>query len=388
MQGARSGSTSFTRRFLITALFAATACSLEGEGTGSGTAEVDDDPVDTPTAARGDGGLDAALDANTKPPPDEPPVDAARDAFVPVGDAALDAQAPRDASPDAHVVDAGEVDAGPPCSVAGNYAALVDFNVAWIPTTIGGVLPVLEGGAGSIRMFALARLDALGSAIIEPCGTTVPDFEGTDVVGGELYGGDVPVAAWDAVTMPSFNTRWATFCNRPGCGYQGDEATFVIGARPVVAAAVWPPQGGWVSSGQFEATDDDNDGQPGLTMITRGPPVTDAAGRPYAFPPVGVASFGRARKLHLAMSLRVKLMGTLETCDAIGGVSSAADVHVSAVGCTGVLEGEAEEKLCAPETAQFVDTNLPMWTVKSSSFKMKRLPPGGGCYTARALLSQ
>jgi hypothetical protein len=367
----------------VSAWFA--ACSLQGEGTGPIAPE---DDVDAPSGMRRDGGLDAAIDARSKPPPDDPPpADATTlDAFVPVGDAALDARVQPDASRDA-AADASAPDAaGPVCSLPGAFAALVDFNVEWIPTTLGGVLPVLKGGQGRIRMYAMVKLDAAGSALVEPCGTSVPDFEGADIVGAELYGGDIPVAAWDATTMPSFRSRWATFCDRPGCGYQADEATLVIGARPLYEDAIWPPQGGWAESGEYEATDDDNDGSPGLTMITRGPPMTNAEGRPYSFPPVGIAQYGRARKLHLAMSLRVKLSGTLQTCDEISGVSTAADVHVSAVGCTGVLDGDAEELVCAPETSQFVDANLPMWTVKDSTFKMGRLPPGAGCYTVRTLL--
>jgi hypothetical protein len=384
MQCARSGSISFLCMLAVSAWFA--ACGLQGEGTGPIAPDDDDD---APTGVRRDGGLDAAVDARTKPTPDDPPpVDATvADAFIPVGDASFDARVPPpDASHDA-AVDTGAPDAaGPVCSVPGSYAALVDFNVAWIPTTLGGVLPVLKGGQGSIRMIATVKLDATGGALVEPCGTTVPDFEGADIVGAELYGGDIPVEAWDAVTMPSFRTRWATSCDRPGCSYLGDEATLVIGARPVAEGALWPAPGAWVESGQYEATDDDDDGRPGLTMITRGPPMTNADGRPYSYPPVGIAQFGRARKLHLAMSLRVKLSGTLHTCDEISGSSSSAEVHVSAIGCTGVLEGDVEELLCDPETSRFVDKNLPMWTVNDSAFKMVRLPPGGGCYTARTLL--
>ncbi|MET0287231.1 MAG: hypothetical protein ABW352_22290 [Polyangiales bacterium] len=392
MQCARSGSTQSRRpRALALLLIALAACSLNGEGTGGDRAPVDDEEdIDDPMASRRDAGVDAMADARTQPPKPEP--DAARDAFVPPSDAALDARAPVDASADAALadaeVDAGPVDAGPACVVAGNYAALVDFNVEWIPTTLGGVLPVLKGGQGSIRMFATVRLDANGSSVVEPCGTTVPDFEGTPIVGGELYGGDIPVAAWDAPAMPSFPTRWSTVCDRPGCGYLGEETNFVIGARAVTPNAPWPLQGGWIESGQYEATDDDGDGRPGLTMITRGPPKVNPAGRPYAFPPVGLATYGRARKLSLAMQLRVKLSGALQSCDLITGSSSTAEAHVSAVGCTGVYDMTTDELDCAPEVAQFVDTNLPMWTVKGATFKMQRLPPGGGCYTARTLLTQ
>jgi hypothetical protein len=310
---------------------------------------------------------------------------------------AVDARAPdtlndarvamRDAASDAAHADAARADAGPSCALSGSFAALVDFDVAWVPTTIAGFLPVLEGGRGSIRMYATVRLDALGNAVVKPCGTTVPDFEGTDPVGGELYGGDIPNAAWDAPSMPSFTTRYAMSCATPGCGYVGQESTFVIGARSL-GSGLWPTAGGWSASGEFEATDDDGDGRSGITMITRGPPQTDDAGRPYAYPPVGVAQYGRARKLMLAMSLRVKLDGTLRTCDLIEGSSSKAEVHVSAIGCTGVLDGDSQEIECSADVASFVDANLPVWTVQSASFKMMRLPQGAGCYYARTILMQ
>jgi hypothetical protein len=396
MQCARSGSTSATPVVGLSVLFLAlAACSLNGEATGGGPTptDVDGDDLDAPMASRRDGGVDASTDARANPPPLR---DAEGDALVAPVDAAVDARAPADASVDVGAdaappdgaVEAGAPDAGPTCVVAGNYAALVDFNVEWVPTTLGGVLPVLEGGQGSIRMFATVRLDANGSSVVEPCGTTVPDFEGTPLVGGELYGGDIPVAAWDAPSMPNFATRWTTVCDRPGCGYLGEETNFVIGARALTPNAPWPLQGGWAESGQYEATDDDADGRLGLTMITRGPPKVNAAGRAYSFPPVGLATYGRARKLMLAMQLRVKLSGALQSCDLITGSSSSAEAHVSAVGCTGVYDMTTEELDCAPEVAQFVDRNLPMWVVKGATFKMQRLPPGGGCYTARTLLTQ
>lgn len=408
MQCARPGSHSVANnslRGLVVAAWVVSlgACSLQGEGTGRTQISAgDDSEIDSPTGARRDAGLDAAADARATPanPRDASPdaeggkTDAGEDRDAeadagPAGDAGSDAEVAPDAHvADAQVADAKVPDAGPACDMPGTYAARMDFDVKWVPTTLGGVLPVLKGGQGLITMFATVRLAASGASVVVPCGTTVPDFESTDVVGAELYGGDIPVTAWDAPTMPSYSTHWATSCDRPGCSYAGDEATFVIGARPSVASALWPAQGGWDASGQYEATDDDNDGRPGITMITRGPPMTNVDGREYSFPPVGLAQYGRARKLMLAMSLRLKLAGELESCDAIKGRSSDAEVHVSAIGCTGVYDMQADELVCAPEVAQFVDTNLPMWTVQGASLTMRRLPPGGGCYTARALLSE
>ncbi len=394
MQCAPSGSSSKTLHVLaVLTLVFGSGCSLQGEATGSRTPAVSGDDGEDPAAddvevdqgrptgsrrdAGRDGGLDAAADARV-------PRDASKDAAALDAEVEVDARA--DATVDAHV-EAGAVDAGPPCSVAGSYAGLLDFNVQWVPTSIGGVLPVLMGGSGSIRLFSTVQLDANGGAVVQPCGTTVPDFEGTEVVGAELYGGDIPVAAWDAPSMPKFATRWSTVCDRPGCGYLGPQTTFVLGARAAGDAGVWPTQGSW-STGSYVTSDDDGDGFPGITMLTRGPPMTNLEGRPYAYPPVGVASYGRARKLRLAMQLRVQLQGVLQTCDLIGGSSTNADVHVSAVGCTGVLDTDSTEQECPPEVAQFVDQNLPMWTVRGATFKMMRLPPGGGCYTARAILTQ
>jgi hypothetical protein len=365
MQWARS-----RRAIFAFAAVSSSACSLSGEGTGESALLRDAAPL----VPRRDGGLDATIESSSVADAEpETPEPLARDA-------SSDARPPGDAGSDADA-------AGSVCTVAGDYAAQLDFRVEWGTTTLGGIFPVLQAGQGSMRLFAAVHLDPSGAAVLEPCGVTVPDFAGTLLVGGELYGGEVPTTAWDASTMPSFESRWSETCDGPTCDYSVDPVTFLLGARQVGATGAWPGQGAWTASGQYQATDDDNDGSPGLTMLTKGPPLTTADGKPYSFPPVGLANVGRSRKLRLAMLFRAGMAGTTQACGVSSGMSKASDLHVSAVGCTRQPDGATQEVACTASVAQFVDANLPKWTLADTTYKMVRMPSAGSCAAVRQLLT-
>jgi hypothetical protein len=391
----------------LSALLWLAGCSLDNTGTG-GEIVPPDDALGQPAGERRDASADNSkadggkLDARTPavdgrvPPVDATAADATAVVVPPPPDAEVtstDAQVIRDARvADARVVDAAPdpaVDAGPMCDLAGSFGVRMDMDVKWGPVVLAGFVPVLQPGRGNMRVYLTAHTDAAtGGRLVEPCGLEVPDFQGTQAFGNELYGGDIPKAAWDARTMPSWNSRWTAACNYPGCAYDSDAMDVVLGARFTGTGSVlWPAPGGWGASGMFEGVDDDSDGKPGITMITRGPNETSPGGRLYSYPPVGFADFGRARTLQLAAQLRMKFGGMLQSCDQISGTVPAAEVHISAVGCTGVLSGETMEEPCAPEVTQFVDSNLPVWTVQSATFQMVRLPMGAGCYTTRAVLA-
>jgi hypothetical protein len=391
----------------LSALLCLAGCSLDNSGTGVDV--VPDDDLDQPAGERRDasaasGKADGGKVDGGKRDPRAPAVDGR---VPPVDATAADATAVAAPLPpdvevtppgaqgvsDAHVADTGvvdaAVDAGPTCDLAGSFGVRVDMDVKWGPVVLAGFVPVLQPGRGNMRAYLTVNTkEATGGSLVEPCGLDVPDFQGTQAFGSELYGGDIPKAAWDARTMPSWNSRWTAPCSHPGCTYDSEAMDMVLGARPKGTGSVlWPAPGGWGTSGMFEGVDDDSDGKPGLTMITRGPDQTSPSGRLYAYPPVGFADFGRARTLQLALQLRMKFGGVLQSCDQISGTVPAAEVHISAVGCTGVLNGEAMEEPCAPDVTQFVDSNLPVWTVQNATFQMVRLPMGAGCYTARAVLA-
>ncbi|HEY6879905.1 MAG TPA: hypothetical protein VI299_17885, partial [Polyangiales bacterium] len=279
MHPARSGSTSLRRpwyRALGIALLGAPAfaCSLSGAGLGDPQAPADEEPaVEGPAGQR----RDASPDAGGPPQLADDAalgVPAATDAMV------TDArQGVRDAmsavAQDASVtpIDAGGVssdaggdgadaardaggEAGPTCSALGSFAARIDLNVAWAPTTALGLVPVLVGGKGTLSVLALLRIEAGGAATIEPCGVTLPDFEGTASAGGELYGGDIADKAWNAPSMPSFEAQTAFACAHAGCRFTAAKSTMVLGARFVAGNGVWPAPGGWALSGEFKASDD------------------------------------------------------------------------------------------------------------------------------------
>jgi hypothetical protein len=330
---------------------------------------------------------DAAREAGTTTASDAAVTDASfvvdDDGGLVVDAATIIDAGPVDAGPvDAGAHDTGVPDAGASCSsLADLFALRIDLQVKWAGTALEGIIPVLAPGTGVLSLFASLDLRDRGlnhEAVLAPCGTTIPDFAaGNNMYKGELYSVYVPDAAWESSQMPRWRVGFTSACDQPGCAFRTQPLLALLGAR-----AVPPMEPGGASS--IELADHDGDGQPSLTLLARGPTSVNPAGKPYAYPPL-FAPWIRARKMMLAIGINAQLEGNVSGCGKIQGVVNQPVFEQGAVACSGVVEGNPNEQNCSSEFVNFLDDNMPQWTVTSASFKAQRTGTAS-CSAVRAAL--
>jgi hypothetical protein len=344
-------------------------CHLATEGAGL---RVDDDPTRT----------DGADEEPAREPPvlvDDPPA---------IGDpsdasGSADSRLRADASSPA-AADAGTLPSD--CSRAGSFALRMDFAVNWEGTSIIGIVPVVAPGAGELAMFASVTFAEHGFRTpgqVRPCGAVIPDFEaGQNLFAGELYGTYFPEPSWDAPSMPSWPLRWQAACREPGCAFSSDTLQALLGTRTreraLRAMQRMTPRGMGPAT---DEVDHDGDGTPGVTLSTREPLEQSPAGRSYAKPPLG-GLINRAEKLMLAIAIQGRLEGKFDSCERLSGKLQAGSVDTSALGCTQRLAGGAEMP-CDEAAVQFLDENLPAWSVYNAVFKAVRIADRS-CSSVRA----
>lgn len=326
-----------------------------------------------------DAGLEDAAseprDAALRDATSNPAEDAAADASAALADAASE---PRDASPPA--------DAAPPssCALAGTYAALFDYDVNWQGTTLAGIVPLLRPGRGRVRIWSLLEVQESGvRSRVRGCGAELPDFaSGNAQVGAELYASYFPEATWDAASMPRWNLAWTPSCLEPGCAIASDALAATLGAR-VGPNSPWPGPNGSIA--QLMLVDHDDDGEPGVTLLPRGPRESSASGFPYSQMPLNWRLNARATRLSMALQVGFRLEGKLESCDALAGTVREGRVENRVVGCHGTA-GDAGEAVCTPEQVRFADQNLPSWTVNAGAWRARRIADGASCADVRGAL--
>jgi hypothetical protein len=267
----------------------------------------------------------------------------------------------------------------------------MDFAVNWQGTSIIGIVPVLAPGAGELAMFAsvtFAEDGFRGAGQVKPCGAVIPAFEaGQNLFVGELYGVYFPEPSWDASSMPSWPMRWQAGCNQPGCQFSSELLQALLGARTRERAGRPMQRGMGQGMGgigpAMDAPDHDGDGAPGMTLFTREPFEQAPDGRTYAKPPLG-GLINRAEKLMLAIAIEGRLEGKFDSCDKLSGKLSAGIVETSALACTQRLAGGAEMP-CDASSVQFLDENLPVWSVHDAGFQAVRIADRS-CSSVRAAL--
>jgi hypothetical protein len=379
-----------SRRFL-TAFLLVAGCRLEPEGT---AALPDADVDDTPPSAEHEP-KDASL-AQTMLPPAMGTGDPVRDA----GARPKPVDAGRSPDTDASVHDAAASDAGSgeqpspvdsgmsvphdpaACTIQGYFALETEIDVEWSGSSVGN-LALTAPGSGKIVMRSLTQLDeTTRQATLSPCQLSMPDFQTApnSVIGKEVYGMDVPDEAWDGPAMPHWQTPWGLSCSAPGCTIFSGMLESVVGARVTSMPFSWPEADGPREG--FEVTDDDSDGLPGLTYVTRGPDFPTKREQPYSYPPLVTSLLYRARSVMLATGMRAQMQGTLQSCDHYSGTLSFGGVYARTLGCMKQY-GTRPEEPCDEEDLQFLDENLPVWRVLSGRFRATRIATPS-CATVRA----
>jgi hypothetical protein len=296
------------------------------------------------------------------------------------------------ASVDATTVDASEGGASTDaasCDYTGTWASEITISVHWNPA--GAAAVILAPGDGVIKQWVLSTRTQSGSTLSDTaqvCGIVLPDFNGSQFGGGELYGMTFADGLFDNSDIPTF----ALTGTMTGTTYSSQYATPLIGltlANPTTAT--WP-----ANASAINQVDMDSDGEHGVT-------ATAKASTGYSLIPVNLLKTNRADKLYLAIRQVTKTTATASDCDHMAGTVTvpqiggayAIDSHI--IGCHVSVDPINPNRECTTTggnaESTFVDDNRPIFTPPTdagtafpSTFTSLRMPAGTTCAQVRAQL--
>lgn len=351
-------------------LFALGACTLEVRGGGLDPLDAFDAGVITPSdsveAPRTNGPMPGL---STPGPIPVSPINAS----AAPGDASVANLSDASRPPERSGEPANHADQG--CQLDGRYALRIAFNVTWLGTQFAGIVPIIEEGEGELGIDVLMELRTGANgidALFRTCSSQLPEFVAR--LSREHYQAYFDDAVWDSPAMPNYAGKLRVSCTKPGCTLTGEPLYALPGARLASVTDTWPAD---PSMGQWP--DDDGNGELGVAARLLGPEQGN-----YAHPPLDLFSTRRVRDLMLGLRVGLGLDGSVDSCDALAGRTSAASIDTRAVGC----HADSSPADCVARELSFLNDNLPVWTVREGSFKAQRLPPDADCKTVRRLLKR
>jgi hypothetical protein len=275
------------------------------------------------------------------------------------------------------------------CDFDGTWGSLLTIDVNWMPAGLNLQTFILRPGAGTIRQWIKGARVQQGNQLEDTtvvCGIELPDFQGTQVAGGQTYGVVFPDSLFDGMGLPSFQVNETVTSDGPGATFTASASAALLGltmANPTTDT--WPAT-------ITTATDPDHDGTPGVTVNAAVGVVGAGDAGLYSNIPVGVPApfqpVDVATQLQLAIRQVTGVTGTVADCDHIAGTVSIPEVagvyainsHV--IGCE-LVDGGA----CSDAQASFVDNTQPVFTPSGkTTFTSVRLPAGATCATVRGML--
>jgi hypothetical protein len=278
--------------------------------------------------------------------------------------------------PDASIslLDGGAaLDAAPSgCTIDGRYAVEVEFDVSWVGTQFAGIVPVISPGEGKLSFIVVGEFvtGATGTEFaFRNCQASVPEFIST--LPQERYQVRFSNAVWDSPNMPNFRGA-VTTCREPGCALRSTPIRALIGAALSDPMASWP-----TSAARGQWPDHDGDGRKGVAAFMVGP----SAGGGIEYPPVDLLGLRRVQKLDLGMRVSLTLNGKRDSCDAISGVVEDGAIDTRGLDCVAT----SRPMSCEADEVQFLDDNLPAWTVRQGTFRGIRVKDGDSCDQVREL---
>jgi hypothetical protein len=298
-----------------------------------------------------------------------------------------DVKGPDDASDPAGDDGGVSGESGSGCDFSGTWATKLTINVNWVPQGVQSV--IIAPGTGIIQQWVKSIRTVKAGATIDTatvCGITLPDFSGTNFVGGETYGVRFPDSLFDSSFLPSFAIQGTLSDATPRAFFNTKAAAVLLGMTLANAATVaWPTP---VNT----SVDSDKDGLGGVTVTAATGPTPDGTGN-YSNFPVDIAS-DRANRLGIVIRQVTQLAGQASDCDHISGTVTipqlpntptgkyAIDSHV--IDCK-LVDGSA----CAPSQAAFLDGTQPVFspamTAGAATFISVRMT-SGTCAAVRQTL--
>jgi hypothetical protein len=244
-------------------------------------------------------------------------------------------------------------------------AVLATVPVSW-PATLG-----TTGGTGNFELLNVYRMtvDAAGAvtAQISPCGSTLPPFTFSGLIGGGNCLIEIPETVWDTAGFPSFPTTGTIAGWEPGSALEmPSTGVALVGLDMSDPNAAWPE-----SYTGIQDTDPDADGNPGITSIP-------AAGQGFASPPASLIG-PRVDRVYVVNRTSVDLSGTFTSCSELQGDATLGFFDNHVVGCRTVDGAD-----CNATQTDFVDVNRTIYEASPGTFTARVLSDDATCAEARA----
>lgn len=242
------------------------------------------------------------------------------------------------------------------CDFSGTWASYVSIDVTW-PGTI-----VLLQGQGKLQQWNLTRevqapLSTTVTAHTKPCGIFLPDLQTTIFNFFQKYGIRFPDALFDHGTIPETTFNFVADITKTPITFKTDPFAIVIGsalANPTTAA--------WPAASAMTLRDDDNDKNPGITVI----PVTTNG---YSLPPANLLTGELADLVYITTRTVSALSGTISDCNKIEAdvtiqtVNGKPGIDSTVVGCRKQASKPGQTGTpCSADEASFVDGARPQFT--------------------------
>jgi hypothetical protein len=257
----------------------------------------------------------------------------------------------------------------------------------------GGLAALTDDGRGKLQIHLLVRVDDVDAASgelkpsVRVCGVSLPPFYSSTLC--ESYQAIFPESIWESAFLPAPNVSGKYECAADGCVLSLWPSTYLFGMRMENPEAAWPtPQQtpyltcpGLPDENCF--TDDDDDGESGISLRLQTEGIAENAGAcgmyPYRAAPLNAsigAIFGsvrRADRLHVGMRARVGSSVRFGSdCVSAAGSAVVEYVNSRASGCyvqpgtfdLGTITSPAgQDDRCREAEANFIDLSMPVYQV-------------------------
>jgi hypothetical protein len=260
----------------------------------------------------------------------------------------------------------------------------VSIDVNW-PGTV-----VLLPGEGKLQQWNLTRevqapLSTTVAAHTRPCGIFLPDLQTTIFGLFQKFGIRFPATLFDMGRIPETDFTFTADITKTPITFTTNPFAIVIGASLSDATtAAWP------SVSAMTLRDDDNDGNPGIT-------VTPVNGNGYSLPPANLITGDSAKLVYIATRTVTALSGRIVNCNhleadvTIQTVNGNPGIDSTVVGClrTGNSSQGVQPGPCAPDEAAFIDGARPQFTPKApGKMTIVRVTESTTCADVRAKFPQ
>lgn len=281
---------------------------------------------------------------------------------------------------------------GTVCDPRGYYALRISVDSAWNGRP-GGLAALTDDGRGKIQIYLLVRVDDVDAATgelkpsVRVCGVNLPPFYSSTLC--ESYQALFPETIWDSAALPAPNVSGKYECAADGCVMSLWPSTYLFGMRMENSEAAWPTaqQTPYLRCPDLPGgncfSDDDGDGDPGISIRVQTEGMAETVGACQMYPFRGAplndsigAIFGgvrRADRLHVG--IRARVGGSVRfgaDCVSAAGSGVVEYVNSRADGCylqpgtfdLGSIQGPAGyEDRCREQEANFIDLSMPVYQV-------------------------